>query len=91
MVNFLPIGTIVTLVNRTKKIMIYGRKQFQAGNTKEWDYVACLYPEGNITEDYNVFFNHDEIDTIYFTGYEDEDELKLKELIKNSGKINLSI
>ena len=29
--NYLPIGTVVTLVNGTKPIMIYGRKQMQEG------------------------------------------------------------
>ena len=30
--TYLPIGTVVTLVNGTKPIMIYGRKQTQQGN-----------------------------------------------------------
>lgn len=91
MINYLPIGTVVTLVNGTKKIMIFGRRQFQAGHTMEWDYVACLYPEGNITDEYNIFFNHGEIDTVYFNGYEDEEELKLKVILNKSGRINLSM
>ena len=56
--NYLPIGTVVTLVNGTKPIMIYGRKQMQEGNDRIWDYVACLYPEGNLGDRYNVFFQH---------------------------------
>lgn len=34
----------------------------------EWDYVACLYPEGNIGEDYNVFFQQEEVAEVLFVG-----------------------
>ena len=54
--KYLPIGSVVRLVNGTKKIMIFGRLQIQASSGQKWDYVACLYPEGNLNEKYNVFF-----------------------------------
>ena len=43
--KYYPIGTVVTLVNGDRPIMIYGRKQFQENTDNIWDYVACLYPE----------------------------------------------
>lgn len=79
--QYLPIGTVVTLVNGTKPIMIYGRKQMQQGKEKIWDYVACLYPEGNIGDEYNVFFQHEEIAKIYHLGMESEDENKLHQIL----------
>ena len=48
--------------------MIYGRKQIQKDTGKEWDYVACLYPEGNLDDEYNIFFQHEEIEYIMHTG-----------------------
>ena len=51
--KYLPIGSVVRLVNGTKKIMIFGRLQIQASSGQKWDYVACLYPEGNLNEKYN--------------------------------------
>ena len=83
MTEYLPIGSVVCLKNGTKKIMIYGRKQIQSGSNKKWDYVACLYPEGNLSEKYNVFFNHDEIEIVYFKGYEDEEEIFTRTLLKD--------
>lgn len=80
--DFLPIGSVVVLKNGTKKLMIYGRKQIQWGVKKVWDYVACLYPEGNISEKYNVFFDHFEIDKVLFRGYEDDEELVTREVLK---------
>nr|WP_315104690.1 DUF4176 domain-containing protein [uncultured Catonella sp.] len=81
--KYLPIGSVVRLVNGTKKIMIFGRKQKQAPPGRIWDYVACLYPEGNLSEKYNVFFNHSEIEEIYFVGYEDDEELFTRNLLLN--------
>lgn len=35
--------------------MIYGRKQKHLESNKEYDYIACLYPEGNLRADKCVF------------------------------------
>lgn len=80
--DLLPIGSVVVLKNGSKKLMIYGRKQIQWGVKKVWDYVACLYPEGNISEKYNVFFDHIEIDKVLFRGYEDDEEHATREALK---------
>lgn len=82
--KYLPIGTVVTLVNGTKPIMIYGRKQMQEGNEKVWDYVACLYPEGNLGDQYNVFFQHEEIEVVYHYGMESADEDKLQTVLNKA-------
>lgn len=79
MEKYLPIGSVVLLKNATKRIMIYGRKQIQVGTDIEWDYIACLYPEGNINEEFMYLFNHDQIDKIYSLGYQDDEEFKFVE------------
>ena len=71
---YLPIGTIVLLKNGKKKVMIYGRRQRRATDEHEYDYIACLYPEGNINEDYMYLFNHEDIDQVVFRGYSDAEE-----------------
>lgn len=72
--EYLPIGSVVLLKNGNKRIMIYGRKQIQAETQKEWDYIACLYPEGNINEKYMYLFNHKDIGRVFFLGFQDEEE-----------------
>lgn len=72
--KYLPIGSVVILKNGTKRIMVYGRKQIQVGTDTEWDYIGCLYPEGNINENYMYLFNHDQIHKVYFIGYQDAEE-----------------
>lgn len=76
MEKYLPIGSVVLLKNGTKRVMIYGRKQIQVETGQEWDYLACLYPEGNINEEFMYLFNHDQIDKVYYLGYKDEEEVK---------------
>ena len=71
---YLPIGSVVRLKNGQKRIMIYGRRQLQVGTDKEWDYIACLYPEGNLNEDNCFLFNHDQIEQVYFLGLQDVEE-----------------
>lgn len=74
MKNYLPVGSIVLLKNGQKKIMIYGRRQRRVTDEHEYDYIACLYPEGNINEDYMYLFNHEDIETVVYRGYSDAEE-----------------
>ena len=85
MEKFLPIGSIVLLKGGQKKVMIYGRKQIDSETKKEWDYVACIYPEGNIDLNHNYLFNHEQIDTIFFAGYQDGEELEFNKFLQGLG------
>lgn len=62
--SLLPIGTIVLLDGGTKELMIYGKNVTNCDTNEDYDYVACLYPEGYIGDNYNVFFNHISIEKI---------------------------
>ena len=72
MKEYLPIGTVVRLKEGEKALMIYGLRQIHAESGEEYDYVACLYPEGNISDDYTYLFNADSIEEIYYKGWETE-------------------
>ena len=75
MKQYLPIGSVVLLKNGKKLVMIYGRRQRRVVDVdKEYDYLACLYPEGNIDEDYMYLFDEDSIDEVVFRGYSDAEE-----------------
>ena len=81
MKEYLPIGSVVLLHNGTKKIMIYGRKQLSQNDNQEYDYVACLFPEGNINENYTYLFNQENIREVVFRGYENEEEQAFQKLL----------
>ncbi|WP_460276943.1 DUF4176 domain-containing protein, partial [Clostridium sp. CTA-5] len=84
--KLLPLGSIITVEGSNKKLMIIGRVgNAKGGNPdKIYDYIACIYPEGNISPDNDYLFNANIINKVYFRGYEDEKEIKYnKQLIKN--------
>ena len=78
--DLLPIGTVVLLESILQPVMIYGRLQQQADqDEKVWEYVACPYPQGHISDETNVFFNHVQIKQVIFKGFESEGEKIMKE------------
>lgn len=79
--ELLPIGSVVLLKNGVKTLMIYGRKQLDVETGKTFDYLGCLYPEGNISEDMNFLFNGENIEKVLFKGYENEEELSVRKLL----------
>ncbi|MDR1002783.1 MAG: DUF4176 domain-containing protein [Oscillospiraceae bacterium] len=79
--KYLPIGSVVLLHNGEKHLMIYGRMQKQVSDGTMWDYIACLYPEGNLTEQYMFLFNHDQIKEVFHIGYQDNDEHEFQKIL----------
>ncbi len=78
--DLLPIGSVVLLKGAEKKIMIFGIKQSDGDNTTlEYDYVAVMYPEGNLGVEYQFLFNHADISEVVFRGFEDEERAKFIE------------
>ena len=76
MKKYLPIGSVVLLKNGTKRIMIYGRKQLSTDTGVMYDYIACFYPEGNVSDEFTFLFDHDNIDKVIFKGFTDEEDEK---------------
>ena len=71
--GLLPIGSVVLLKNGKKKVMVYGIKQTDQSSGIEYDYISVPYPEGNMGDGTQFLFNHEDIDDIFFRGYEDEE------------------
>ena len=81
--KFLPIGSVVMLKKAYKKLMIVGYTPVNLDKKdKIYDYLGCIYPEGMIVTDYNIMFNHNDIDVIYAVGMMDEDTKEFLEEIK---------
>lgn len=75
MKRFLPIGSVVLLKESKKRIMIVGVKQKQIDSEKVWDYSACLYPEGIINPERLYLFDSEQIERVYFIGFQDGEGL----------------
>ncbi|WP_243292650.1 DUF4176 domain-containing protein [Bacillus sp. FJAT-47783] len=70
----LPIGSVVKLKNVQKLVMIYGRHQRETSSDKIFDYVSVPYPEGNISDDFNLFFNRNMIEDVKYIVFETPQE-----------------
>jgi len=57
--------------------MIYGRQQRDTGTGLIYDYVACLYPEGNIGKEHTYLFNGDKIAQVLHMGLNNEENIEL--------------
>jgi hypothetical protein len=86
--ELLPIGTVVILKGTPKKIMIIGIKQRDQKNNTLFDYIGVLYPEGFITKEVFFRFNHQDIESIVFKGYENNEQKeflrKVNEVLKEN-------
>lgn len=78
--KYLPIGTVLTLKEGTKKIMITGFCCIAEDNkNKIYDYCGCLYPQGVVSSTSNLLFDHEQINIIHYFGYLDDEEKTFKE------------
>ncbi len=85
--KYLPIGTICTVQGIQKKVMITGYYSVEYnGRVKMFDYSACTYPEGLLLENKKCSFNHDEIVSIDFMGYKNEEYQKLMMNLTQQGE-----
>ena len=71
--KFLPIGTICTLKNKNKKIIIVGYFSIKYnGDAVIYDYSGLDYPAGLLSNSF-YHFNHSDINSIDYLGYESEE------------------
>lgn len=83
--KYLPMGSVVMLKEGKKRIMITGFC-LQTEDGKQFDYTGCLYPEGYMTSENVIVFNHSDISKIYCIGYSDNEEKEFKEDLKREMK-----
>lgn len=69
--ELLPIGSVVLLKEGQKRLMVFGVKQTDNETDIDYDYIGVLYPEGNVGEGGQFLFNHDDIERVFFRGFED--------------------
>ena len=74
-IEYLPLGSVVILNGGVQKVIICARGMVAANMVPPmfFDYGGSLYPQG-IIGDQIMYFNHEDIKKIIFTGYTDEDD-----------------
>lgn len=81
-IDYIPLGSVVYLKGGIKKVLVVARAITVANGGKQYffDYGGVLYPEG-ITGDQMVYFNHDDVSSIFFRGCDDEENKGMTEVI----------
>ncbi|MDR1638057.1 MAG: DUF4176 domain-containing protein [Clostridiales bacterium] len=82
--KLLPLGSVVLLKGGKKKLMVFGRLQISNEDQQLWDYIACLFPEGNLGPEYCFLFNHVDIAEVIYPGYTDEEDRHLIDHLSKS-------
>lgn len=81
--KLLPLGSLVYLEGGNQKLVVIGRGViYQNSETNEnnfADYIGAIYPAG-LNLEQPIFFQHENIDKIIFTGYSDDEEERFMEL-----------
>lgn len=86
--KYLPVGSVVLLKGGKKRVVIIGRDRRDEAGEKSWDYLACLYPEGFLGKEYAYLFDHEQIERIFFIGFQDGEELAFAQLL-SEGSLSL--
>lgn len=80
--KFLPIGSVVLLKGAEKRLMITGYCLIGKEDVnKVFDYSGCLYPEGIITSEQTIVFNHGQIEKVFALGYSDDEDKEYRKKI----------
>ena len=94
-VDFLPLGSVVRLVDATLPLMIVGRGLFVSykGEQQYVDYAGVAYPEGLVGPG-TVYFNEDAVDEVIHKGFSDASDdaavRMMNEFLKNKEDLVLA-
>ena len=80
--SLLPIGSVVLLNGAEKRLMICGRIQTNVSTGVTYDYSGCLYPDGIVNSNELFMFNNDNIERIFFIGFQDSEEFAFKQFLQ---------
>lgn len=80
--DYLPLGSIVTLVDSSNKIMISGYASKDSDGSV-WDYCGILYPDGYTDASKLYRFNRSQVSGIVSDGYTNDDMKAWLSQIKN--------
>ena len=88
--KYLPIGTVCTLKNTSKKYMIISYFSVEYNNImKMYDYKGCVYPEGLLLPSQSLSFNHSDIMFINYDGFKNEQFDVLNENLKRKNEFGV--
>ena len=87
--KYLPLGSVVLMKEAKKRVMItgYAVKSPESGD-RIWDYIGCLWPEGMISPDKNLLFDHKDIHQIFAIGYSDDEQKSFMNVLNKATQLH---
>ena len=87
--KYLPLGSVILMKEAKKRVMVTGYcvKSPDSGE-KVWDYIGCLWPEGMITPDKNLLFDHKDIGRIFAIGYSDDEQKRFMGVLDKATQLH---
>lgn len=84
MKELLSLGSVVRLKSGEQQLMIISRFPLynNQGTIGYFEYSACLFPNGQ-TDQTSYFFNHEDIEEIYFNGFVNEAEKDFRSKVES--------
>lgn len=80
--KYLPIGTICRIGGNLKLIMVTGYFSIEYnGQVKMYDYSGCVYPEGLLSSNKQLSFNHSDIEKVEYIGLKNDDYNKFNNIL----------
>lgn len=76
--SFLPVGSVVRLKDAKVNLLVIGYVPVEKNKSEVWDYLGAIWPMGVISSDKNLLFNRDQIETVVFEGYSDDEEKEFR-------------
>lgn len=81
--EYLAIGSVVTLMGIQKKAMIIGyQPQHREDPSDKKDYIGVLFPEGFLDSESFLLFDHTDIIDVVFNGYENPESQTFMGLLR---------
>ncbi len=86
--KLVPIGTVLRLKGAAHNVMVTAYNvvvELADPNDKtniiekKYDYMSVLWPEGDVNSESKLFFNHSEIEDIYYYGYLNDESRKFRD------------
>ena len=73
-VDWLALGSVVTLHGGSRRVMVVGRVQRDAHTGIVYDYSGCPWPQGMVDSSHLIVFNRDDVAQVHGGGFVDEQE-----------------
>lgn len=85
--HLLPIGSVVRLKNANRELLVFGILQKHPSHDQQFDYIAVPYPEGFFDPRLQIAFNHGQIESILFRGFEDDKHKAFRHSLELLGQL----